>query len=317
MRSLPSFLLIVAAFVFAQADATHAQANYPNRPIQLVVTVPPGGAADIVARLIGGEAVRRAGSTGHHQQSRRRRRHDRRGAGRQVRPGRLHAAAEHDRNPRHRPAHLRQPAVRSGEGLRAGHPDREIAADHGDQRRASRPHRCRRDRARESEAGRAQLLVRRHRRRAASGRRDVQEPHRHRAAARALSRQRTGGHRSHRRAHHDDVRRHALAAAAHHSRQAPSHRRRKPAAASPAPGRSLVRRGRPSRHGYRALVWRRRARRHACADRATAQCRTRKNRRHARRAQEPDRTGRGHGRRQRGRFRRVHAQRVPRAGAWS
>ena len=53
MRSLPSFLLIVAAFVLARADATHAQANYPNRPIQLVVTVPPGGAADIIARVIG------------------------------------------------------------------------------------------------------------------------------------------------------------------------------------------------------------------------------------------------------------------------
>jgi tripartite-type tricarboxylate transporter receptor subunit TctC len=53
MRSLPSFLLIVAAFVCAQGDATYAQANYPNHPIQLVVTVPPGGAADIVARIIG------------------------------------------------------------------------------------------------------------------------------------------------------------------------------------------------------------------------------------------------------------------------
>jgi tripartite-type tricarboxylate transporter receptor subunit TctC len=52
MRSLPSFLLIVAALVLGSADATRAQANYPNRPIQLVVTVPPGGAADIVARLI-------------------------------------------------------------------------------------------------------------------------------------------------------------------------------------------------------------------------------------------------------------------------
>jgi tripartite-type tricarboxylate transporter receptor subunit TctC len=30
-----------------------AQGNYPNRPIQLVVTVPPGGAADFVGRLIG------------------------------------------------------------------------------------------------------------------------------------------------------------------------------------------------------------------------------------------------------------------------
>src|SRR5258707_10807224 len=53
MRSLPSFSLIVAAFVLAQATAPYAQANYPNRPIQLVVTVPPGGAADIIARVIG------------------------------------------------------------------------------------------------------------------------------------------------------------------------------------------------------------------------------------------------------------------------
>jgi len=53
MRSLPSFLLVVASFVLAHADAARAQANYPNRPIQLVVTVPPGGAADLVGRLIG------------------------------------------------------------------------------------------------------------------------------------------------------------------------------------------------------------------------------------------------------------------------
>src|SRR3977135_1886217 len=39
--------------VLAPAGATRAQANYPNRPIQLVVTVPPGGAADIIARIIG------------------------------------------------------------------------------------------------------------------------------------------------------------------------------------------------------------------------------------------------------------------------
>src|SRR3954468_9084978 len=55
MRSLPSFLLIVAAFALGKAAATPAQATYPNRPIQLVVTVPPGGAADIVARVMGGK----------------------------------------------------------------------------------------------------------------------------------------------------------------------------------------------------------------------------------------------------------------------
>ena len=53
MKSLPRFLLIVAAFVIAWADTSHAQANYPNRAIQLVVTVPPGGAADNIARVIG------------------------------------------------------------------------------------------------------------------------------------------------------------------------------------------------------------------------------------------------------------------------
>src|SRR6266550_3630426 len=53
MRSLPSFLLVVAVFALAPADASYAQANYPNRPIQFVVTVPPGGAADIIARVIG------------------------------------------------------------------------------------------------------------------------------------------------------------------------------------------------------------------------------------------------------------------------
>jgi tripartite-type tricarboxylate transporter receptor subunit TctC len=45
MRSLPSFWCIVAAFVAAQGAAARAQTNYPNHPIQLVVTVPPGGAA--------------------------------------------------------------------------------------------------------------------------------------------------------------------------------------------------------------------------------------------------------------------------------
>jgi tripartite-type tricarboxylate transporter receptor subunit TctC len=63
MRSLPSFLLIVATFVLAHAHVAHAQANYPSRPIQLVVTVPPGGAADLVARLIGSKLSDALGQT--------------------------------------------------------------------------------------------------------------------------------------------------------------------------------------------------------------------------------------------------------------
>jgi tripartite-type tricarboxylate transporter receptor subunit TctC len=53
VKSLPKFLLVVATLVFMQHGPARAQADYPNRPVTLVVTVPPGGAADFVARLIG------------------------------------------------------------------------------------------------------------------------------------------------------------------------------------------------------------------------------------------------------------------------
>jgi tripartite-type tricarboxylate transporter receptor subunit TctC len=57
MKSLPSFYALVASFVvslvLAHGGLAHAQATYPTRSIQLVVTVPPGGAADYVARLVG------------------------------------------------------------------------------------------------------------------------------------------------------------------------------------------------------------------------------------------------------------------------
>jgi tripartite-type tricarboxylate transporter receptor subunit TctC len=46
-----SLLLVVAALVWT--NAAHAQPAYPTRQIQLVVTVPPGGAADFVARMVG------------------------------------------------------------------------------------------------------------------------------------------------------------------------------------------------------------------------------------------------------------------------
>jgi tripartite-type tricarboxylate transporter receptor subunit TctC len=47
MRAFLAGLLLLAATAFAQ--------DYPSRPIRLIVTVPPGGAADFIARLVGGK----------------------------------------------------------------------------------------------------------------------------------------------------------------------------------------------------------------------------------------------------------------------
>jgi len=47
-----SFLGAVLLAFFAAAAA---QTDFPNRPLRLVVTVPPGGAADFIARLVGGK----------------------------------------------------------------------------------------------------------------------------------------------------------------------------------------------------------------------------------------------------------------------
>jgi tripartite-type tricarboxylate transporter receptor subunit TctC len=45
---------LFVALVLAFAHVANAQ-EYPNRPLRLIVTVPPGGAADFIARLVGGK----------------------------------------------------------------------------------------------------------------------------------------------------------------------------------------------------------------------------------------------------------------------
>jgi tripartite-type tricarboxylate transporter receptor subunit TctC len=46
---------LIACFILASASPVFAQADFPSRPLKIVVTVPPGGAADFIARLVGGK----------------------------------------------------------------------------------------------------------------------------------------------------------------------------------------------------------------------------------------------------------------------
>jgi tripartite-type tricarboxylate transporter receptor subunit TctC len=50
MKLLPC---IPAFFALACASMAHAQQNYPTRPLRVVVFLPPGGAADVLARVMG------------------------------------------------------------------------------------------------------------------------------------------------------------------------------------------------------------------------------------------------------------------------
>ena len=52
---------LLACLLAALAMPAWAQAEFPNRPIRLIVTVPPGGAADFIARLAGAKLAEALG----------------------------------------------------------------------------------------------------------------------------------------------------------------------------------------------------------------------------------------------------------------
>jgi tripartite-type tricarboxylate transporter receptor subunit TctC len=53
--------LIVSFLLALPYSGALAQGDYPNRPIRLIVTVPPGGAADFIARLVGAKLAESLG----------------------------------------------------------------------------------------------------------------------------------------------------------------------------------------------------------------------------------------------------------------
>lgn len=65
LKAQPTFakaLAIGSLFLASVAVTAHAQGKYPDKPIRYVITVPPGGAADLVGRTVAEELGRQLGT---------------------------------------------------------------------------------------------------------------------------------------------------------------------------------------------------------------------------------------------------------------
>src|SRR3981189_859927 len=61
MKSAMRFFLLVLTVALCASDAALAQSSYPAKPMRLVAPFPPGGPADILARIIGQHLADRLG----------------------------------------------------------------------------------------------------------------------------------------------------------------------------------------------------------------------------------------------------------------
>ena len=90
MTSLKGGLLVAAASV-AFTTLPSGAADYPARPIRIIVGFAAGGAPDTLARVVGDKLAQRLGSAGRGREPDRRAGRYRDGRGRKSGCGRLHA----------------------------------------------------------------------------------------------------------------------------------------------------------------------------------------------------------------------------------
>ena len=99
--------------------------DYPNRPITLVIPLPPGGTNDIMARAVSDKMSAALGQQHRDREPQcRRQRHGRHARSRTRRAGRLHDHSRLYVDARHRPASLPRCRLRSAQGFGADRADR-------------------------------------------------------------------------------------------------------------------------------------------------------------------------------------------------
>ena len=118
-------LSVLAGFALASslgvvgAPAVAAESDFPSRPVTLIIPFPPGGATDVLGRVIGARLGKELGQPVVID--------NRAGAGTiigadlrgQGRARRLHAAGELGHHLHRQPGDPQQPALRPGQGLRS------------------------------------------------------------------------------------------------------------------------------------------------------------------------------------------------------